>query len=158
MDVRTENDIIDKYEGKRTALISILHDIQDRFHYLPEKSLKKVARRLEMDLPEIYGVATFYKAFSLTPRGKHAVTLCLGTACHVRQGPKILAEVRRVLGIEPGQTTPDRQFSLNAVNCLGVCAIGPVMVLDGKFFGEMSPLKARRILGKFQKKGNGGRA
>ena len=158
MDVRTVNDIIDKYEGKRTALISILHDIQDRFHYLPEKSLKKVARRLEMDLPEIYGVATFYKAFNLTPRGKHAVTLCLGTACHVRQGPKILAEVRRVLGIEPGQTTPDRQFSLNAVNCLGVCAIGPVMALDGKFFGEMSPLKARRILGKFQKKGNGGRA
>jgi NADH-quinone oxidoreductase subunit E len=158
MDVRTVNDIIDKYEGKKTALISILHDIQDRFHYLPEKSLKKVAQRLEMDLPEIYGVATFYKAFSLTPRGKHAVTLCLGTACHVRQGPKILAEVRRVLGIEPGQTTPDRQFSLNAVNCLGVCAIGPVMVLDGKFFGEMSPMKARRILGKFQKKGNGGKA
>jgi NADH:ubiquinone oxidoreductase subunit E len=158
MDVRTVNDIIDKYRGKKTALISILHDIQDRYHYLPENALKKVARRLEMDLPEIYGVATFYKAFSLTPRGKHVVTVCLGTACHVRQGPKILAEVRRVLGIEPGQTTPDRQFSLNAVNCLGVCAIGPVMVLDGKFFGEMSPMKARRILGKFQKKGNGGRA
>lgn len=158
MDVRTVNGIIDKHGGKKTALISILHAIQDRYHYLPEEALKKVAGRLEMELPEIYGVATFYKAFSLTPRGKHAVTLCLGTACHVRQGPKILAEVRRLLGIEPGGTTPDRQFSLNTVNCLGVCAIGPVMVLDGKFFGEMSPLKARRVLGKFQKRGNGGRA
>ena len=158
MDVQMVNDIIDRHRGKKTALISILHDIQDRYHYLPEKALKRVARRLEMDLPEIYGVATFYKAFSLTPRGKHALTLCLGTACHVRQGPKILAEVRKILGIDPGQTTPDGQFSLNTVNCLGVCAIGPVMMLDDKFFGEMSPLKARRILGKFQKKGNGGRA
>jgi len=158
MDVQMVNDIIDRHRGKKTALISILHDIQDRYHYLPEKALKRVARRLEMDLPEIYGVATFYKAFSLTPRGKHALTLCLGTACHVRQGPKILAEVRKILAIDPGQTTPDGQFSLNTVNCLGVCAIGPVMMLDDKFFGEMSPLKARRILGKFQKKGNGGRA
>ncbi len=158
MDVRPVNGIIDKYRGKKTALISILHDIQDRYHYLPEIALKKVAMRLDMDLPEIYGVATFYKAFSLTPRGKHTLTLCLGTACHVRQGPRVLSEIRKILAIEPGQTTPDGQFSLNAVNCLGVCAIGPVMALDGKFFGEMSPLKARRILGKFQKKGNGGKA
>ncbi len=152
------NGIIDKYGGKKTALIRILHEIQDRYHYLPENALKGVARRLKMDLPEIYGVATFYKAFSLTPRGKHTVTVCLGTACHVRQGPKILAEVRKLLSIGPGQTTADREFSLNAVNCLGVCAIGPVMMLDGKFFGEMTPVKARTILGKFQKKGNGGRA
>jgi NADH-quinone oxidoreductase subunit E len=158
MEIQTTNTIIDKYGGKKSALISILHDIQDRFHYLPEKAMKKVAMRLEMDLPEIYGVATFYKAFSLTPRGKHAITLCLGTACHVRKGPKILLEVQKLLGIESGQTTPDLRFSLNTVNCLGVCAIGPVMVIDGKFFGEMSPVKARRVLGKFQKKGNGGKA
>jgi NADH-quinone oxidoreductase subunit E len=158
MEIQTVNTIIDKYGGKKTALISILHDIQNRFHYLPEKALRKVAMRLEMDLPEIYGVATFYKAFSLSPRGKHAVTLCLGTACHVRKGPKILTEVQKILGIEPGQTTSDLRFSLNVVNCLGVCAIGPVMVVDGKFFGEMSPMKARRVLGKFQKKENGGRA
>lgn len=158
MEIQTVNTIIDKYGGKKTALISILHDIQDRFHYLSEKALRKVAMRLEMDLPEIYGVATFYKAFSLSPRGKHAITLCLGTACHVRKGPKILTEVQKILGIDPGQTTSDLRFSLNVVNCLGVCAIGPVMVVDGKFFGEMSPMKARRILGKFQKKENGGRA
>jgi NADH-quinone oxidoreductase subunit E len=158
MEIQTVNTIIDKYGGKKSALISILHDIQDRFHYLPEKAMKKVAMRLEMDLPEIYGVATFYKAFSLTPRGKHAITLCLGTACHVRKEPKILLEVQKLLGIEPGQTTPDLQVSLNTVNCLGVCAIGPVMVIDGKFFGEMSPMKAGRVMGRFQKKGNGGRA
>jgi len=158
MDGRTLNGIIDKYKGKKSALISILHDIQDRCHYLPEPALRKVAMRMGMDLPDIYGVATFYRAFSLTPRGKHAVTVCLGTACHVRKGPKVLAAVQNLLGIDPGQTTPDGQFSLNAVNCLGVCAIGPVMVVDGKFFGEMSPLKVRRVLDKFQKKGNGGRA
>ncbi len=150
--------IIDKYQGKRTALIGILHDIQDHYRHLPEQALKIVASRMQMDLNDIYGVATFYKSFSLTPKGKHSITLCLGTACHVRGGPKILRELRRHLDIEPGQTTGDKQFSLDAVNCLGVCAIGPVMVVDGKFYGEMNPVKARRTIDKMTKKGNGGRA
>jgi NADH-quinone oxidoreductase subunit E len=99
-----------------------------------------------MDINQIYGVATFYKSFSLVPQGKHSITLCLGTACHVRGGPKILRELRGLLLVEPGQTTADRQFSLNVVNCLGVCAIGPVMLVDQKFYGEMNPLKAKRII------------
>ena len=152
MDLRSVDLIVDKYEEKRTALISILHDVQDRYRYLPEDALKMVASRLHVDINEIYGVATFYKSFSLVPRGKHCVTLCLGTACHVRGGPKILRELKGLLHIEPRQTTVDRQFSLNVVNCLGVCAIGPVMMVDGKFYGEMNPVRARRIVEKINKK------
>jgi NADH-quinone oxidoreductase subunit E len=151
MDLRSVDLIVDKYQEKRTALISILHDVQDRYRYLPEEALKMVASRLHMDINQIYGVATFYKSFSLVPKGKHSVTLCLGTACHVRGGPKILTEMKRQLNIEPGQTTADKQFSLNVVNCLGVCAIGPVMFVDGKFYGEMNPVKAKRIIEKISK-------
>ena len=151
MDFEQVGKIIDKYQEKRTALISILHDIQDRYKYLPEEALKKVASRLRMDINDIYGVATFYKSFSLIPKGKHSITLCLGTACHVRGGPKILRELKKELKIEPGQTTADKQFSLNVVNCLGVCAIGPVMFVDGKFYGEMNPVKSKRIIEKINK-------
>jgi len=151
MDLGQVGKIIDKYQEKRTALISILHDIQDRYEYLPEEALRKVASRLQMDLNDIYGVATFYKSFSLVPQGKHFITLCLGTACHVRGGPKILREVKKLLNIEPGQTTADKQISLNVVNCLGVCAIGPVMFVDGKFYGEMNPVKAKRMIDKINK-------
>jgi len=151
MDFGHVGKIIDKYQEKRTALISILHDIQDRYNFLPEEALKKVALGLRMDLNDIYGVATFYKSFSLIPKGKHSITLCLGTACHVRGGPKILMEMKKQLNIEPGQTTADKQFSLNLVNCLGVCAIGPVMLVDGKFYGEMNSIKAKRIVEKINK-------
>jgi len=143
--------IIDRHKEKRTALISILHEIQDHYNHLPEKALRKVASRLKMDLNDVYGVATFYKSFSLIPKGKHNITVCLGTACHVRGGPKILKEMKRQLNIEPGQTTADKQFSLNVVNCLGVCAIGPVMFVDGKFYGEMNPVKAKRVIEKINK-------
>ncbi len=151
MDLKSVDLIVDRYQVKRTALISILHDVQDRYKYLPEDALKMVASRLRMDINEIYGVATFYKSFSLVPKGKHSVTLCLGTACHVRGGPKILRELKALLNIEPGQTTSDKQFSLNVVNCLGVCAIGPVMFVDGKFYGGMNPLKAKRVIEKIDK-------
>ena len=147
--------IVDRYEEKRTALISILHDVQDRYKYLPDEALKMVASRLRMDINEIYGVATFYKSFTLTPQGRHSITLCLGTACHVRGGPKILRELKGLLHIEPGQTTADRQFSLNVVNCLGVCAIGPVMMVDRKFYGEMNPLRAKKIIEKLNNKRGG---
>jgi NADH-quinone oxidoreductase subunit E len=151
MDFKAVDLVIDKHQEKRTALISILHEIQDKYNHLPEEALRKVASRLRMDLNDLYGVATFYKSFSLTAKGKHSVTLCLGTACHVRGGPKILREMKNLLKIEPGQTTEDRKFSLNAVNCLGVCAIGPVMFVDGKFYGEMNPVKAKRIIDKINK-------
>jgi NADH-quinone oxidoreductase subunit E len=155
MDLKTVDLIVDRYQQKRTALISILHDVQDRYKYLPSEALKVVASRLRMDINEVYGVATFYKSFTLVPQGKHSITLCLGTACHVRGGPKILRELKSLLQIEPGQTTKDKQFSLNVVNCLGVCAIGPVMMVDQKFYGEMTPVKAKKIVEKINNKRSG---
>lgn len=155
MDLKSVDLIVDKYNEKRTALISILHDVQDRYKYLPEEALRMVASRLKMDINEIYGVVTFYKSFSLVPKGKHSITLCMGTACHVRGGPRILKELKSLLHIEPGQTTPDKQFSLNVVNCLGVCAIGPVMMVDQKFYGEMTPMKAKRVIEKLNYKRSG---
>ena len=158
MEIGTVNEIVEKYQAKRTSLISILHDIQDQYNFLPEMALRKVASRLQMDLNDLYGVATFYKSFSLVPKGRHSITLCLGTACHVRGGPKILREMKKQLAIEPGQTTKDKKISLGIVNCLGVCAIGPVMVVDGKIYGEMNGVKAKRIIERINKKGNGGKA
>ena len=158
MDFKAVDLVIDKHQEKKTALITILHEIQDKYNHLPEEALRKVASRLRMDLNDLYGVATFYKSFSLTAKGKHSVTLCLGTACHVRGGPRILKEVKKFLNIEPGQTTEDKRFSLNVVNCLGVCAIGPVMLVDGKFYGEMNPVKAKRIIEKLNKKRSGVRS
>jgi NADH:ubiquinone oxidoreductase subunit E len=155
MNLNSVDLIVDRHQEKRTALISILHDVQDRYQYLPEEALKMVASRLRMDINEIYGVATFYKSFSLVPRGKHSITLCLGTACHVRGGPKILRELKGLLHVEPGQTTPDRQFSLNVVNCLGVCAIGPVMMMDGTFYGGMNPIRAKNMILKLTNKRKG---
>jgi len=158
MDFQSVDAIIGKQQGKRSALISILHDIQQQYKYLPNGALEKIAQKLQMDLPNIYGVATFYKSFSLTPKGKHSITLCLGTACHVRGGPKLLREVTKLLNIEPGQTTNDKMFSLYAVNCLGVCAIGPVMLVNKKYYGEMNPVKARKIIEKLSTNGRGVRA
>ena len=151
MNLKSVDLIVDKYQERRSALISILHDVQDRYKYLPDDALKMVASRLHMDISQIYGVATFYKSFSLVPQGKHSITLCLGTACHVRGGQKILRELKGLLHVEPGQTTADRQFSLSVVNCLGVCAIGPVMMVDQKFYGQMNPLKAKTIVEKMNR-------
>jgi NADH-quinone oxidoreductase subunit E len=109
-----------------------------------------ISKELKTPLSAVYGVATFFKAFSFKPRGRHLATVCLGTACHVRESAKVLTEVRNQLGIASGETTPDMRFTLETVNCLGCCAVGPVMVVDGEYFGEMSPRKVKSVLGKFK--------
>ena len=143
--------IIAFYDGEKEALIPILQDIQLECNYLPEDALRHVARELKLPLSQVFSVATYYSAFSLTPRGRHLVSVCLGTACHVRGAPRILDSIQRTLKIEPGETTPDRQFSLEAVNCLGACALGPLMVIDGEYFGKMSARKVESILKRYKK-------
>ena len=143
--------IIHKYGGSRDSLISMLQDIQYEYKYLPENMLRLVAKQLELPLIQVYGVATFFKAFSLKPRGKHIVSVCLGTACHVRGAPAVLDEVERQLGTEPGETTEDMQFTLETVNCLGACALGPIMVVDGKYHGQVGPGKVKKILNRYKK-------
>ena len=143
---------VTKYSSEKEALISILQDIQEEYNYLPQEALRIVSATLGIPLINIIGVATFYRSFSLEPRGKHLVTVCMGTACHVRGGPKILEEFERKLDIEAGETTEDRQFSLETVACLGCCAIGPVVVVDGDYHAQTSIRKVGSILKKYRKK------
>jgi NADH:ubiquinone oxidoreductase subunit E len=143
---------VKKYRSEKRALISVLQDIQEEYNYLPQEALRIVSETLGIPLIDIIGVATFYRAFSLEPRGKHLITVCMGTACHVRGGPKILEEFERKLNVMAGETTEDRQFSLETVACLGCCAIGPVVVVDGDYHAQTSIRKVGSILKKHMKK------
>lgn len=144
--------ILSKHNFQKRALIPILQDIQAEYNYLPKTALEIVSRSLKVSLIDVVGVATFYRAFSLNPRGRHVVTVCLGTACHVRGGPKILAELQKKLNLQPGETSPDGQFTLETVACLGCCAIGPVVVVDGDYHAQTTPRKVDSILKKYRKK------
>lgn len=137
---------IEKHGAERSYLIPILHDIQKEYNYLPEKALRNVASIMNISLVDVYGVATFFTSFSLQPRGKHQVLVCLGTACHVRQAQSLVNEASRFLGIEAGETTEDMLFSLDAANCLGACALGPIAVIDGKYHGQMDASSLKSIL------------
>ncbi|MDI7275350.1 MAG: NAD(P)H-dependent oxidoreductase subunit E [Anaerolineae bacterium] len=136
--------------GEDASLLSVLERIQARFRYLPPEAMILVSERLGLPLSQVYSVATFYHAFSLKPRGEHLISVCQGTACHVRGSARVLAAVARALGIRPGETTPDRKFSLETVNCLGACALGPVLVIDGEYYGQMTPARVGSILAQYR--------
>jgi NADH-quinone oxidoreductase subunit E len=138
--------IIDSYTDKKDQLISLLQDIQAEFNYLPRDVLVRVSQKLDIPLSQVFSVATFFRAFSLKPRGRHLVTVCLGTACHVRAGHRLVDKVERDYGIKPGETTEDRKFTLETVNCLGCCALGPVVVVDGKYESQMNSDKLDHVL------------
>ncbi len=138
--------IVSRHKNDRGGLIATLEEIQARYGYLPEAALRRVAEESDWSLVDIYGVATFYKAFSLKPRGKHLILLCMGTACHVRGGPALLKEFSRLLGIGAGETTADREFSLETVNCLGACALGPTVVVDGRYYPHVTPALVKGII------------
>lgn len=140
------DEIIDRYGGDKSALIQILLELQQENRWLSEDSLEWISRRLGVPLTEVYHVATFYKAFSLTPQGRHSVSVCLGTACQVREAPRLLDKVVDILKINPGDTSRDMRFSLNTVNCLGCCALGPVMVVDGKYYSNPSVEDLNKIV------------
>jgi len=137
---------VDKYRGDKNALIQILLDIQRENNWLPKDALMWVSQKLDIPLSQIYHVATFYKAFSLVPKGRHSVAVCLGTACHVRGAPRLLDKVTEALKIKPGGTSRDMRFSLDTVNCLGCCALGPVMVVDGEYHSKPSTEELEKIV------------
>jgi len=143
--------IIAKYGMGQRGLIPSLLDIQDEYHYLPPEALRRVSESMDIPLIQVYQVAEFYKAFSLEPRGEHLITVCLGTACHVRGGGLLIDLIGRVLDIGPDETSPDFRFTLEVVNCLGCCALGPVMVVDGKYYGNMTVTKVERVLKEYLK-------
>jgi len=144
--VAKADEVVDGYGAERSSLIHVLQDIQAQFDYLPRQSLGRVSERLRVPLAEVLRVATFYSAFSLEPRGEHTVTVCLGTACHVRGARGVVQRLEQVLGVRAGRTTSDGRFTLETVNCLGACALGPLVSVDGKYYGKMSPARVGAML------------
>lgn len=140
------DEIIAKYRGDKSALIQVLIEVQRRKRWLSKETLKQVSDRLGVALTQIYHIATFYKTFSLTPRGRHSVTVCLGTACQVRGAPRLMDNISQTLKIEDGQTSVDEQFSLDTARCLGCCAIGPVMVVDGEYYSKPSRKEVEQVI------------
>jgi NADH-quinone oxidoreductase subunit E len=144
--------IINKHPHEKKSIIPILQDIQSKYNWLPPIALTTISNELDIPLIDIIGIATFYKSFSLEPKGKHQATVCMGTACHVRGAPKILEEFERKLDVEVGHRTEDGEFSLDEVACLGCCAIGPVVVIDGDYHAQTSIRSVDKIIKKYRKK------
>lgn len=138
--------LIDKYAGEEGVLIQLLLDIQQEYNWISLEASKRISQRLNIPVSQVHRIASFYKAMSLVPRGKHLVSICLGTACHVRGGQRIMEKVEQLLGVKAGETTLDRKFTLERVNCLGCCALGPVMVVDKDYHGKMAAAKIKEVL------------
>ena len=142
------NDILSRYEGRQDELIPILQAVQAKLGYLPVAVMSQVARFLHLPESAVFGVSTFYAQFKFSPTGRKKVRLCRGTACHVRGASRILEEVEKQLGIKPGETTEDLEYSLETIACFGSCALAPVMVVDDAVYGRMTTRKVTSILGK----------
>jgi NADH-quinone oxidoreductase subunit E len=142
--------IVDRYEGDKGQLVSILQDIQTEYCYLPKEALEEVVKVLNVPMSQVYGVATFFKAFSLTPRGRHLIKVCLGTACHVRGANRVVDKMELDLGVKRKETTKDLRFTLETVNCVGCCALGPMVMIDDKYHGQMSSDKVSSLLAKYE--------
>lgn len=155
MNVERVDEIIDNYQADRTCTLAILQDVQAEYKYLPREAIIQTAQRLGVTLGEVYRMATFFRAFSLEPKGEYTIRVCMGTACHVRGAIQILEQFQRDLGIMAGETSRDRKFSLEVVMCLGACALGPVVVVNEETHGEMSPDKAHALVAQLKDGGNG---
>lgn len=144
------NDIIAKYRGRPEALIEVLHQAQEALGYLPEEIQVEVARGLNVPLTQVYGVVTFYNLFTMVPKGRHTISVCLGTSCYVRGGKRIMDALLNLLGIGDGGTTEDRRFSLEVVRCVGACALSPVVTIDKDIYGHITAHKLPDILDKYE--------
>jgi len=150
MEVSKIDSIIRQYGGRESAILAILQDIQTEEKYLPKETLEYVSQRMQIPLGQVFRIATFYNALSLKPRGRHKIDVCLGTACHVRGGERILNKLERDLGVSVGETTKDKRFTLEAVHCVGCCSLGPVAVVDGDVYGRLSQDKVPALLKDFK--------
>ena len=142
----TVDSILNGCQHDKSLLVSILQDLQAECNYLPKEGLTGVSEGLGIPLSQVYSIATFFKAFSLKPRGRHSIAVCLGTACHVRGAVRILEEIERELGINRDETTKDFKYTLETVNCVGACALGPIVIADGEYSGQMKTDKVRPLL------------
>jgi NADH-quinone oxidoreductase subunit E len=140
------SEILNRYPADRTSSLAVLEDIQAAYKFLPRDALEEVAEYLGMQIGEVYQLATFYKAFSLTPKGDHIIKVCLGTACHVGGGSRVLVALEKKLGIKAGSTTEDNKFSLEAIRCVGACALGPMVLINDRPYSKMTSTKAEELL------------
>ena len=138
--------VLKKYQHDKSVLVDILQDIQAETGYLPKEVLAETSQALGVPLSRVYSVATFFKAFSLEPRGRHLINVCMGTACHVRGAVKVLERIEEELKIKAGETTPDLKFTLETVNCVGACALGPMVIIGEDYHGEMTPDAVSSVL------------
>ena len=150
MDIAGIDQIIDKHDCEASSLIQILLEIQTENHWLPREALDRVGQRLQVPMSRIQHIVTFYKAFSQVPKGRHEIHICVGTACHVRGAQRVLDVIEESTGLKPGETDTDLKFSLETVNCLGCCALGPVMVVDGEYHGNVIPAKSAEVLKNYE--------
>jgi len=146
MGLQKADEIIGRHPAQKEVLIQLLLDIQSEFNWIPKEAILRISTRLQIPISQVYRVASFYKAMSLTPKGKHIVSVCLGTACHVRGGSRIIDKAEESLNIKAGETTQDMKFTLERVNCLGCCAIGPVVKVDRDYYGKVAPAKVKEVL------------
>ncbi len=142
------NEILTHFKGEKGELIPILQQVQQRFGYLPEQAMKRIAEFVHVPPSTVFGIGTFYAQFKLVPTGRNIIKVCRGTGCYVRGAPKIITELENQLGIKDGDTTPDMEYSLETVACFGSCALAPVMVVNDKVHGRMTPEKAKKAIGK----------
>lgn len=152
MDLELEkiDSILNEFPEIRGNLISILHEVQSLYNYLPEEALRVLSQKIKVPLTQLYSIATFYHFFSLTPKGRHLINVCLGTACHVKGSPKILSLVKRRLGVEEGETTADMGFTLNTVRCIGACSLAPVLVVDKDTHGNLTTPMVQEIIKRYE--------
>jgi len=155
MDLKRVDEIIDKYNAEKSSLIGIFQDVQAEYRYLPQEAISRVVERLSIPLTQAYMVATFYKSFSLVPRGEHEIHVCLGTACHLRGGQRLVENFERILGVKPGGTTQDMKFTLETVNCLGACALAPLVRVDQKNYAKVTGDKISKIVKEYRPDGEG---
>lgn len=146
MDNDRIDQIVDKYQGKASSAIQVLMEIQSENHWLPREVLERVSKKLAVPLNEVLHIVTFYKTFSLIPKGRHEIHVCTGSSCHVRGAARLLDRVQDLTGIRPGETSPDLRFSLETGSCLGCCSLGPEMVVDGKHHSKIAPDKVEALL------------
>jgi NADH-quinone oxidoreductase subunit E len=144
--------ILEKYHGQDGALIPVLQEAQDVYGYLPEDVLNCISRTLKVSMSRIYGVVTFYSQFNLTPRGRHTVRVCRGTACHVRGGKSVRKAVQQFLGVRENETTEDLNFTFETVACLGACALAPVLLVNKNYYGKLTPAKVEQVLKRYMSK------
>ena len=148
MSAKFKESILENRPRKESSLIELLQDVQALYNYIPQEAMEAISVYLDVPLSKIYSVATFYKAFSLTPRGKQYFKVCSGTACHIRGAQQIVDELVRVTGVDPGETSGDLRYTLETVNCVGACAMAPVVIRNEKYHGNMDAVKVRRLIKK----------